>query len=230
MNGAQLQGADLSEAELEGAMLLGTQLQGAILQGSKLRLALFEDTGLWRSQGANCSDAHVISVNFEERVESGSRLPPKKTTPSSSQEIESFIEGVVENLSRETKDETRDKLRNRLLAEIPKEDLVAVEKAWRECVTDSERTPLADYNQKRARLALDLACHAKEVAAGVIRTWLSFFVMASDFSIRLARGLLSLDGKTCSATRDFDEQSKERLSAFLRAAPPAAAPLQPLDK
>ncbi len=66
--------------------------------------------------------------NFEERLEFSTHVPAPKRDSKFLQEIESFIEGVVATFSRETKDETRDKLRNRLVAQIPKEDLVAVEK------------------------------------------------------------------------------------------------------
>jgi hypothetical protein len=38
-------------------------------------------------------------------------------------------------------------------------------------------------------------------------------------AFQLARGLLGEDGKHCAATKDLDEQDKERLRRFLRASP-----------
>jgi hypothetical protein len=101
-----------------------------------------------------------------------------------------------------------------------KDDLAAIEATWRECATDSTKIERAEYEREHAEFLRDLVCNAaenrKEIAAGIIKNWISVGGIRSDYFSEhareeLARGLLGLDGKDCSATKELREEVKDYL-------------------
>jgi len=229
LRGAQLQGADLLAAKLQGADLSGAQLQGANFGeevGAELKLALLSDVFLWRAKVRNCSDAHMINPKFDAAIESSSKIgQADEPVPATPEAIAGFIERTVMDISGPRKDEVREQLRARLVADIKKEDLAAMETTWRECAANSEKVEQAEYNRQRADLLRDLVCNTptnrKEIASGIIRQWALLSPDRLDFFTHLARGLLSLDGKECAATNDLSDRYKEFLRKFLSTPAPA---------
>ena len=233
---AQLQGADLTGAELQGADLTAAQLQGADLSNSELRLAWISDAYLWRAWHANCSDARVSAPKvdavllpivssispdlFFDPSNSSKALP----IPATREAIEKFIEDTVVNISNPRKSEVRKRLHEGLDDTVQKDDSAAIETTWRDCAAKSEKIARSEYLQRHADFLRDLVCDAttgrKEIAAGIIRNWISNDSNRRDRSSRLARGLLG-DGKECAATKDLTEQTKERLREFASAPAPA---------
>ena len=113
-------------------------------------------------------------------------------------------------------------MRAALLADIPKDELAAIESSWRECAANSAKVERADHEQRHAEVLRDLVCNAaqdrKEIAAGIIRNWIPDFSGRGDYVTgverRLARGLL----KDCPATKDLRDDLKDHLRAH--ASPP----------
>jgi hypothetical protein len=113
-------------------------------------------------------------------------------------------------------------LRERLVAPIQNDDLAAMNANWRDCAANSEKIVESEYQQQHTDFLRDLVCNAttarREIAAGITRNWISNDQDRRDYSSRLARGLLGLDGKECAATKEIGEETKARLSEF--ASPP----------
>jgi uncharacterized protein YjbI with pentapeptide repeats len=199
---AQLLGADLSRAQLGGANLSRAQLGGANLLGSELKLALLSNVHLWRVRPANCSDARITDPEFD--AASGALLGIDN------------IERVLAQVSEDQKDKGRARLRQGFT--IQKDDLVAIETIWRDCAANSQTVMESEYLQQHARLLRDLVCNAtsdrKEIAAGITNNWISDDPDRSDYSSRLARGLLGLDGKECAATKELSDLTNKRLREF----------------
>ena len=126
------------------------------------------------------------------------------------------------------KDEVRDRLRAGLAAGIKKEDLAATETIWRECAANSEKVEQAEYDRQRADLLRDHVCDAttnrKEIAEGIVINFGSYDPDRHDFFIRLARGLLGLDGRGCAATTDLSDRYKEFLREFVSKPTPGSLP------
>jgi uncharacterized protein YjbI with pentapeptide repeats len=228
LRGAQLQGADLVAAKLQGADLSRAQLQGADFGEevrAELKLALLSDTFLWRAKGGNCSDARMINPKFDAAIESSSKTgQADEPIPTTSEAIAGFIERAVADIRGPRKDEVRRQLRARLVADIKKEDLAAMETIWRECAANSEKVEQAEYDRQHADLLRRLVCNTPtnrgEIAVGVIRDWTSDDPDRRDFLTHLYRGLLGLDGKECAATNDLSDRHKEFLRKFLSTPPP----------
>ena len=220
LRGAQLQGAELLAAKLQGADLSGAQLQGANLGRAELKLALLSDVFLWRAKVGNCSDARMTKPRFDAAIESSSKIgqadEPVAATPEA---IAGFIERAVIDISGPRKEEVRKQLRAGLVADIKKEDLVATETMWRDCAANSEKVEPAEYDRQHADLLRDLFCdtttNREDTAAGIIRNWGSDDPDRRDFFMRLARGLLGLDGRECAATKDLSDRTKELLRQFV---------------
>jgi uncharacterized protein YjbI with pentapeptide repeats len=226
LRGAQLQGAELLAAKLQGVDLSGAQLQGANLGRTELKLALLSDVFLWRAKIGNCSDARMIKPRFDAAIQLSSKIgQADEPIPATPEAIAGFIERAVMDISGPRKDEVRERLRARLVADIKKEDLAAMETVWRECAANSEKVEQAEYDRQHADLLRDLFCDArtnqKDVAAGIIRNWGSDDPDRRDFFIRLARGLLGLDGGECAATKDLSDRTKEFLRKFVSTPAPA---------
>lgn len=223
---AQLQGADLNHAELQRADLTGAQLQGATLSDSQLTLANLRGVYLWRARDANCSSARVNSPKFQVAFGTSDWTE----NPATPEAIKMFIEGVVAQVGGPKKDEVRKRLKEGLVATIQKDDL-AIETKWRDCASNSEKfqEPEYVYLKQHADFLRDLACNApfyrNEIAEGIARNWIWESTASvrnrDDFSSRLARGLLGLDGKQCAATKDLTEETKGLLGE--RASPPTPA-------
>jgi hypothetical protein len=85
---------------------------------------------------------------------------------------------------------------------------------WLDCAAHPDDGE-SHHLELHAKFVRDLACYAitnrKEIAEGIIRIWISNDLDRRDYSSRLARGLL--DGE-CAATKDFSNQTKERLREF----------------
>jgi hypothetical protein len=227
LKGARLQGAQVLAAKLQGADLSGAQLQGVNFSRSELKLALLSDVFLWRAKVGNCSGARTTNQKFDAAVE----LRPKPSqadepVPATAEAIAAFIERAIMDLSEPRKDEVRERLRIGLLAGIKTEDLAAIEMTWRECASNSARAERAEYDRNHADILRDLVCGAttdrKEIAAGIIRNWGSDDPDRRDFFIRLARGLLGLDGRECGATKDLSDRAKEFLRNFVSTPAPAS--------
>jgi uncharacterized protein YjbI with pentapeptide repeats len=220
---AELQGADLRIAELQGADLSGAQLQGANLESSKLELALFSDVSVWRTEGANCHGARTTSPKLDAAVELRAKFRQAEPVPATPEATADFIERAIADLSEPRKDEVRNRLRAGLVADIQKEDLAAIETMWRECAANSEKGERAEYDRQRADLLRDLVCnsttHRKTIDVGIFRE--SDAPDRHDFFVRLARGLLGLDGKDCAATEDLNDRAKEFLRNVVSRPPPA---------
>jgi hypothetical protein len=223
----RLQGAQVLAAKLQGADLSGAQLQGVNFSRSELKLALLSDVFLWRAKVGNCSDARTTNQKFDAAVE----LRPgpgqaDEPVPATAEAIAAFIERAITDLSEPRKDEVRERLRIGLLADIKTEDLAAIEMTWRECASNSARAERAEYDRNHADILRDLVCGAttdrKEIAAGVIRNWGSDDPDRRVFFIRLARGLLGLDGRECGATKDLSDRAKEFLRNFVSTPAPAS--------
>jgi hypothetical protein len=176
---------------------------------------------LWHAGVANCSNARIINPNFEAVVVRA----PGRDSPTSEAIDEHFVERVVANVGDDVKDEVRGRLRERLIAPIQKDDLGAMETNWRSCAANSEKVAESEYLQQHAGFLRDLVCNAtaarQEIAAGIIENWISDDQDRRDYSSRLARGLLGLDGKECAATKEMSEETKKRLSEFASAPSPA---------
>jgi len=131
--------------------------------------------------------------------------------------IAGFIERTVMDISGPRKDEVREQLRARLVDDIKKEDLAAIETIWRECAANSEKVEQAEYDRQHADLLRRLVCNTptnrKEIAAGIIRNWIS--EDRRDFFNRLARSLL--DPRTCKSINGSCWTHCWTLSSFLLA-------------
>jgi uncharacterized protein YjbI with pentapeptide repeats len=221
LGSAQLQGADLTGAQLQGADLLNAQLQGAELSNSHLKLARIFDVYLWRARHANCSDARVISPKFQVVFGTSYRTEIRATP----QAIEMFIESAVSEVGGDKKDEVRKRLNDWLVATMQEDELAATETNWSDCASNSKKVGEPEYVKQHAGFLLDLACSAtinrKEIAAGIAQNWIFDNPRLSDFSFRLARGLLGLDGKQCAATNDLTEETKDRLREIASVRTPA---------
>ena len=230
---AHLQGADLTFSELQGANLLGAELQGADLSGaqfqgadlglSKLKLALFSDVFLWRTKRANCLDARTTNPILDAAIELRARFRQAEPIPATPEAIADFIKSAIADLSEPRKEEVRNRLRAGLVADIKKEDLAAIETMWRECAANSEKVERAEYDRQRADLVRDLVCnsttHLTKLPRGIFGK--SDAPDRHDYFVRLARGLLGLDGKACAATEDLSDLAKEFLRQIVSRPPPA---------
>jgi uncharacterized protein YjbI with pentapeptide repeats len=230
---AQLQGANLSKARLQGANLPSVrlwganldkaELQGANFENGQLELSLLNGVFVWRTKGANCADALTTNSQhdpiIETRFDSSGREAdePISATPEA---IERFIERAVANLRGQRKDDVRESLRASLISDIPKDDLAAFEATWRECATNSAKIERAGYERRHSDFLRNLVCnaaeHRKEIAAGIIRNWISDSLIIGDdyfssLARELARGLLGLDGKDCPATKELRDEVKDYL-------------------
>lgn len=227
LRGAQLQATDLIAAKLQGANLSGAKLQGANFgkeERAELKLALLSDVFLWRAKVANCSDARMMNPKFDAAVELSHKAgQADEPVPATRDAIEGFIDRAVMDIGGPRKDAVREQLRVGLLADIKKEELAEIETKWRECAANSKNGKEAEYDRQHADLLRDLACDAtsnrKEIAEGIIRNWIS--LDGSDFSTRLARGLLGLDGKECAATKELSDLHKEFLGKSVSTPAPA---------
>jgi hypothetical protein len=143
--------------------------------------------------------------------------------PATPEAIEDLIKRAIPDLSGPRKDEVRNRLRAGLLANVNKDDLAAIETKWRECAANSEKVERAEYNRQRADLLRELVCNSttyrKGIDPGLFRKWHA--PDHQDYFIRLARGLLSLDGKDCAATRNLSDSAKEFLHNVVSRPPPA---------
>jgi len=217
---ARLQGANLPNARLWGANLDKAELQGANLKDGKLELSLLNGVFVWRTPGANCADAVTTNAQHDPIIETRFDSSPREADEPISatpEAIERFIESAVADLTGERKDDVRESLRASLISNIPKDDLAAIEATWRECATNSAKIERAEYERRHVQFLRDLVCNAaenrKEVAAGIIRNWISVGGIRSDYfsehaGQELARGLL---GKDCSATKELCEEVKDYL-------------------
>ena len=217
---AGLQGANLSSALLWGANLDKAELQGANLNNGKLELALLNRVFVWGTKGANCADAVTTNPQHDPIIETRfGRAPDQADEPISAtlEAIERFIERSVADLRGQRKDNVRGRLRASLIADLPKDELTEIETIWRECANNSAKIDRPGY-ERHAEFLRDLVCNAganrKEIAAGIIKNWIPVFT-DSDYLSRLAqnlaRGLLGLDGKDCSVTKDLPDEVKDRL-------------------
>jgi hypothetical protein len=146
--------------------------------------------------------------------------------PATPEAIEKFIQDVVAEIGdRRNEEVLRKRLRDGLVVTIQKEDLAAIKRDWQHCAANSEKIAESDYLLQHADLLRDLVCDATtnpgEIAEGIIRIWISDDPNRRDYSSRLARGLLGLDGKGCEATDDLRYRAKERLREFASTSPPA---------
>lgn len=80
LQGAILNGADLSYADLQGAELLGADLQGADLKGANLQKAIL--------QNANLQEADLMHANLQKAELSGANLHEAKLGKADLQEAE----------------------------------------------------------------------------------------------------------------------------------------------
>jgi hypothetical protein len=208
---------------LWGANLHKTELQGANLKDGKLELSLLNGVFVWRTKDANCADAVTTNAQHDPIIETrfgsnpGQADEPISATPET---IERFVERAVADLRGERKDDVRERLRASLIFDIPEDDLTAIEATWRKCATNSAKVERAGHERQHAEFLRDLVCNAaenrKEIAAGIIKNWISVSGIRSDYfsehaAEELARGLLGLDGKDCSATKELREEVKDYL-------------------
>src|SRR5205807_1362059 len=99
--------------------------------------------------------------------------------------IEEFIDRIVAYVPEWRKHIVRDRMRSGLV-EPEKNDTDAIAKVWRDCAADAAKVSQPEYDQKHAALLTDLVCKAtdnrKEIAAGIIRNWISNDAERRDFS------------------------------------------------
>lgn len=145
--------------------------------------------------------------------------------------IEQFIKRVIAD-DRRLRFLVNKRLRDGLVAPIQKDDLDATKAYWDECAAKSAMVLKAEYDQQHAALLRGLVCNAtdnrKEIAAGIIRNWIPISQSRDalppyrdDYSPRLARGLLGLDGQECAATKDLSDKHKELLQGYASTPAPA---------
>jgi Pentapeptide repeats (8 copies) len=221
--GTQLQGADLTGAQFQSAGLYETQLQGANLNDSKLTLALIVGPSLWRARGAPCADAQTFDPRFDNSIDFvGQMVEARK--PATPEATHKFIDSITARVDDERKGEVARRLQMSLAGDIKPGELAAIEAIWRDCADKSAKAARLDYENQHADFLRDLACNAKnnreEIALGVMRNWLMIpgEVRAGPYQppspTRLARGLLSLDGKDCAITSELSERTKDSLRAL----------------
>jgi hypothetical protein len=168
----------------------------------------------------------MIKPRFDAAVESSSKIgQADEPVPATPEAIAGFIERAVMDISAPRKDEVREQLRASLVADIKKEDLAVIETMWRECAANSEKVEQAEYDRQHADLLRGLFCDAttnrEDIARGIIRNWGSDNPDRRDFFIRLARGLVGLDGRECAATKDLSDRTKEFLRKLVSTPAPA---------
>jgi uncharacterized protein YjbI with pentapeptide repeats len=166
---AHLEGALMRGADLRGAKLDETALQGAMLSETNLSLAFLHSVTFWRAKPSSCSGARVSSPNFDKVLArpppSWSSLDSAKSDQATSGVIRQFIKYAIEPISTGDNDEGnwRDPVRKKvekydvearleegLIADIPEDDLRAMEAQWLSCVSASANIDEAAYLQEHA--------------------------------------------------------------------------------
>jgi uncharacterized protein YjbI with pentapeptide repeats len=228
---AQLQGASLDGARLQGASLDGARLQGADLDKSSMTYSRLSKAYVWRAKNAACHESRVSGHKPDAIIAGISVLGrADDSVPATPDAIAKLIERSVADIAgTNLKEQARQRMRAGLIVNPAKDDTAAIEKVWSDCEQESDKVPLKEFDEKHAALLRDLVCDATEarkaIAGGIVRNWISDTDDRRQFSARLARGLLGLDGKECPATKDLDEPTKERLRSLAAAvSPPAPAP------
>lgn len=231
--GARLQGAVLDNAQLQGALLAYAELQGASLEKAQLQGADFSDTILdysvlsnvwtWRARNAACTKACVIDHKPDSVLEAR-RLPTIPTTPDS---IAKFVQRAIAEIPYASrKQQVAAWMHAGLDVNPAKDDTEAIAKVWSDCEEATAKIPKEKFDEEHAALLRNLVCDATRsraaIAAGVISNWISDRDDRRAFSVQLARGLLSQDGKDCAATKDLDEVTKSKLLTAAGKVPPAA--------
>lgn len=220
--GAGLQGASLGGANLQGALFDHAQLQGADLDGSLMTHARFNGVYVWRARIASCREAQVKRRNHGAIIEGG-RSPTAATPDNITQFIEDSISGIPDGKHRER---VRGTMRAGLLVGPAKDDTAAIQDLWGSCEENPAESSEKEFDQKHADFLRQLVCEEMQegaaVAQGIIRNWLWIRSIPErrDFSVRLARGLLGLDGKDCEPVKELDEPTKSRLRAFVHSPRP----------
>jgi uncharacterized protein YjbI with pentapeptide repeats len=252
---AQLQGANLGDTHLDGASLDDAQLQGTDLNNSKMNYTGVSRAYVWRAKYADCQDAHVSGHKADAIIEF-KRNPGRadefvQATPN---EIAKFIERSIVGISAaRVKEQASERMRDGLVVDPQKDDTAAFAKLWRECEEFAKKNPQGEFESGRAQFLRNLVCdtqdNRKAIANGIIRNWISPYRYKVNLTIRivgddmdctvkdndrrkfcgkLARGLLSEDGKTCAATKDLDESGKQLLRAAIVAAATASPAFLPV--
>jgi hypothetical protein len=200
-------------------------------------------THVWRAKNARCKDAIVRELSFEallptldyDKVDIVGGTVPATSPDTIAKFIEQSVGGIPNPKVKET---AAGRMRSGLLGDPANDAAPEVEEVWRQCEQASVQAPEADVDKEVAAFLRDLFCDVKKrvcgdkfpcdtprsadaVARGIIRNWIWDDQKRRDFSASLARGLLGEDGKSCPASRDLTEATKQRLHALAAGAPPA---------
>lgn len=235
--GAQLQGASFLGAQLQGADLDAVQLQGASLYRSPTTYTRFSEVYVWRTKNAACDESRVRGHKPEAIVEllpiPDSSDKPVRATPDT---IAKFIERSIADIPvGRRKEAAGARLRAGLMVDWAKNDSEAIAEVWSTCEKASAEPSEKDFDHKfdqnHADFLRKLVCedtqYGKAMARGIIRNWISDDSDRRDFSVLLARGLLSRDGRECAGTKDLDGKTKDLLLSFLPASERATGPKAP---
>ena len=231
---AELQGASLVEAQLQGASFIHVQLQGANLNKSSMTYSHVIGSFVWRAKNAPCGEARVRDHQPKAIVDITPEIgPDPNPVRSTSNEIADFIESSVSEIPDGDKKETaRLQMRFGLVIDPAKDDTAAIAEVWSECEAASAKPSREEFDRKfndgHAEFLRKLVCenaeYGKAVAEGIITTWHSVEAHGGDLAMRLARGLLGIDGKACPGANDVDERFKQRLRRVVAVSSPVQVP------
>jgi uncharacterized protein YjbI with pentapeptide repeats len=225
INIAKLQGASLNGAKLQGAALDSAQLQGIDLKDSSIQSTVFWGAYVWRARNAACTPARIADPEFKDVVEVNRENEEISATPEA---IAKFIErSVAEIPDAKRKEATSEQMRKGLVVDPRHDDSEAITKVWSACQNSPTSTMSQErFDQEHTALLRNLVCDANQnraaIAVGIVRNWIIEFSDHRAFSARLARGLLGEDGKTCAATKDFDQATIDTLRKAAAYTAPAA--------
>jgi hypothetical protein len=171
----ELQGALFRDASFEGALFVEAQLQGVEMLQSEwvkgrprragaLRDSIVSDSLLWRAGSMRCDFTHVVSPNFAPIIQiTYSDDGKSKRIPATEGEISNFIKRSLEDVSEKSNAEVnfKVKLRADLVSRLslpPSDASAPIERAWRNCVTESEARTLNGDFQTFAENIVEYAC------------------------------------------------------------------------
>ena len=214
LDGVQLQGASLTDAQLQGASLVNAKLQGTNFSGSVMTHADLSGTFVWRSKGAACGDARVRDHTSVAIIEF--RPPrPYRQVQATPKEVARFIDRWTADITNEYfKEKAGKRMRAGLVVDAVKDDTAEIAQVWSVCQEVTEKKTEEEFDRELVLFLRNLVCNArgdrKAIARGIVSNWAAHS-RRRNFSALLASGLLGRDNDDCAATKDFDDQTKERL-------------------
>jgi hypothetical protein len=168
---------------------------------------------------ARVSDLNQDKVIFAEgRYDEGRTKTIVATTAGISDFFDAAFAGIP---NASIRNQFATQMKNHFAAHSSSND-AALAEAWRQCEAVSAKVSPEDFAVQLAEILRSIVCDSKRdaesIAKGIAATWGRSD--PSDFSRRLARGMLGEDGKECTPAKDYSKKTRERLRAF--AGPPPA--------